>query len=256
MTEINIISTIDGTLQPSLFHKAQGAKRPLLVGLHTWSYDRFNQQNRMLPVACEQDWNLLLPDFRGENTENNQHPEKACGSECAKQDIIDAINYVTEHYDIDKESIFLLGASGGGHMALLMAAYAPKLWRGVDAWVPISSLTDWYYQSLEGNPKYSRHLTACCQGTPKEATAEYTYRSPVSYLRELAECNLRINHGKYDHIVPFVQSVNLYNKLLETDKSSKTYLNIFDGGHEMHIEDAVKWFIAQTQNKKEQNVTG
>ena len=38
-TEILVKSTLDGSLQPSLFFKAEG-KRPVLVGLHTWSYDR------------------------------------------------------------------------------------------------------------------------------------------------------------------------------------------------------------------------
>ena len=42
-TEILIKSTIDNTLQPSLFYQAKGENRPLLVGLHTWSYNRFNQ---------------------------------------------------------------------------------------------------------------------------------------------------------------------------------------------------------------------
>ena len=50
--EIYIKSTIDDTMQPSLFYKADGEeKRPLLVGLHTWSADRFNQIKVMLPYA-------------------------------------------------------------------------------------------------------------------------------------------------------------------------------------------------------------
>ena len=38
-TEILIKSTLDDSMQPSLFYKAEtDEKRPLLVGLHTWSY--------------------------------------------------------------------------------------------------------------------------------------------------------------------------------------------------------------------------
>ena len=66
--EIYIKSTLDGTLQPSLFYKSTSAqKRPLLVGLHTWSFDRFNQIHNMLPMAEKYDFNLLLPEFRGAN---------------------------------------------------------------------------------------------------------------------------------------------------------------------------------------------
>jgi len=256
MVELLIKSTVDGSLQPSLFHKASGRNRPLLVGLHTWSFDRLNQQKNMLPVALEQDFNLLLPDFRGCNTGENSEPQKACGSKYAKQDIIDAVTYVTENYGIDTDRIFLLGASGGGHMALLMAAYAPTLWRAVDAWVPISSLTDWHAQSLDLNPKYSSHLEACCGGTPQDRPEEYVYRSPATYIQELAKANLRINHGRYDPIVPFTQSVKLYNEILAYDSKTRTYLNIFDGGHEMHIDEAITWFESQTKDIKTEEVTG
>ena len=61
--EIWIKSTLDGSLQPSLFYHASKPNQPLLVGLHTWSFDRFNQIKNMLPFAEENDFNLLLPDF-------------------------------------------------------------------------------------------------------------------------------------------------------------------------------------------------
>ena len=62
-TEILVKSTLDGTMQPSLFYKSPNANRPLLVGLHTWSYDRFNQIENMLPFAEKNDFNQLLPEF-------------------------------------------------------------------------------------------------------------------------------------------------------------------------------------------------
>ena len=54
-TELQIPSSLDGSLQPSLFFhpsQGQGAPAPLVVGLHTWSYDRFNQADNYLPL-CE-----------------------------------------------------------------------------------------------------------------------------------------------------------------------------------------------------------
>ena len=70
--EILIKSTLDSTMQPSLFYKSEtNEKRPLLVGLHTWSHDRFNQINNMLPYAQKYDFNLLLPEFRGDNLKTN-----------------------------------------------------------------------------------------------------------------------------------------------------------------------------------------
>ena len=57
--EVHIESTMDKTLQPSLFFKAKGEKRPLLIGLHTWSYDRYNQIKNMLPYAQKYNFHLL-----------------------------------------------------------------------------------------------------------------------------------------------------------------------------------------------------
>ena len=52
MKELQIKSSLDGTLQPSLFYHPQTEKPvPLVVGLHTWSYDRFNQRDTYLPLA-------------------------------------------------------------------------------------------------------------------------------------------------------------------------------------------------------------
>ena len=120
--EIYIKSSMDQTLQPSLFYEADGNQsRPLLVGLHTWSYDRFNQINIMLPYAEKYNFHLLLPEFRGANLRTNANCTYACGSEYAKQDIKDAIDHVTDKYHVDRKNIFLLGLSGGGHMALLMS---------------------------------------------------------------------------------------------------------------------------------------
>lgn len=257
MDEITVKSTLDETMQPSLFRPAKKAHRPLLVGLHTWSCDRFNQVENMLPIAEREDWNLLLPEFRGSNTESNCNADKACGSVYAKQDIIDAVNYVKDNFNTDKKNIYLLGASGGGHMALLMAAYAPDMWKAVDAWVPITNLTDWYYQCLKSKVKYALNLEACCGGAPCDRTAsEYAYRSPVTHVRELTKVTLRINHGKTDPIVPFTHSINIYSKLLEYNSKTKAYLNIFDGGHEMNVNYAAEWFKSRSSTSKGKQVTG
>ena len=108
--ELWIKSTADGTMQPSLFYRASGEeKRPLLVGLHSWSFDRFNQIENMLPYAEKYNFNLLLPEFRGKNLKSNPNCLQACGSRIARQDIKDAIDYVVKEYPIDAENIFLIG---------------------------------------------------------------------------------------------------------------------------------------------------
>jgi len=246
--EIYIKSTLDETLQPSLFYKSTSAqKRPLLVGLHTWSYDRFNQISNMLPFCEKHDFNLLLPEFRGANLSTNPNCKQACGSELARQDIKDAIDYLVENDVVDADNIFLLGLSGGGHMALLMAGMCPGYFKAIGAFVPITDLTKW----VKENPKYAPQVLACCGNED-----QMRQRSPVTYVDTIAKANLKIFHGKYDRVVPVTHSISLFNALMEKYPGASVYLDIFDGGHEIDMQTAAYWLLSQYTPAEKNLVTG
>ncbi len=247
--EILIKSTLDGSMQPSLFYKSNSKeKRPLLVGLHTWSFDRFNQVNNMLPVAKQYDFNLLLPQFRGPNLSSNPNCTLACGSDYAKQDIKDAIDFLIENGEVDEQNVFLLGLSGGGHMALLMAGMCPEYFKAVAAFVPITDLTKWANQ----NEGYKDHILACCNNSRQEMLN----RSPVSYMHNIAKANLKIFHGKYDCVVPVSHSIEFFNEMVSKYPNAKVYLDIFDGGHDLDMNAAVYWIMSQYNKTKNIKVTG
>lgn len=247
--EILVKSTLDGTLQPSLFFQSDSpGRRPLLVGLHTWSFDRFNQIGNMLPVAEKYGFHLLLPEFRGSNLESNPNCAQACGSRLAKQDIKDAIDYLLQHEQIDAENIFLLGLSGGGHMALLMAGMYPDCFKAIGAFVPITDLEKWSGE----NADYARHVHACCGGDREEMRK----RSPISYLDTMKDANLKLFHGKHDPVVPVSHSIRLYNALLEKYPEASVYLDIFDGGHEIDMQTAMYWILSQYKDAEKILVTG
>ena len=246
--EILIKSTLDGTLQPSLFYKAKGCQRALLVGLHTWSFNRFNQIENMLPYAEKYDFNLLLPEFRGANTVTNKECIYACGSEYAKRDIKDAIDYVVDGENVDSNNVFLLGISGGGHMALLMAGYCPEYFKAIGAYVPITDLKKW----TEQNVHYKEHVLACCGNSDNEMAL----RSPMTYVDTIAKANLKIFHGKYDSVVPVIQSMELYQQIFEKYPKSRVFLDIFDGGHQIDMEAAMYWILSQYRNTSGTDVTG
>lgn len=246
--ELLIPSSLDGTTQPSLFYKSLSSqKRPLLVGLHTWSFDRFNQINNMLPFCEKYDFNLLLPEFRGPNLDSNPLCPQACGSDFARQDIKDAIDYLLEKDLVDKDNIFLLGLSGGGHMALLMAGMCPEYFKAIGAYVPITDLEKW----AEQNPSYCGHIWACCG-----SREEMRKRSPITYADTIAKANLKIFHGKHDPCVPFTHSTALYNAIMEKAPSASVYLDIFDGGHEIDMQVAAYWLMSQYQSTEKELVTG
>ena len=235
-------------MQPSLYFLAEGEEpRPLLVGLHTWSHNRTNQIQYLLKFAEEQNFNMLLPEFRGPNLMSNPNKEQTCGSLLAKQDIKDAIDFIKATKRIDSTNIFLVGLSGGGHMAMLMAGFCPEYFKAIGAYVPITDLKKW----TEENPNYKPHVVACC-GTEEEMLR----RSPVSYIDTIARANLKIFHGKYDSCVPVTQSLELYRMVFENHPRARVFLDIFDGGHEIDMNEATYWLLSQYNEREKVKVTG
>jgi dipeptidyl aminopeptidase/acylaminoacyl peptidase len=243
MEELSFVSSSDGSPEPSLFYHPGGTTPvPLVVGLHTWSYDRFNQVDGMLPLCKERGWGLLLPEFRGPSLDSNPRVRQAGGSALAIQDVLDAVAAVSRRFPVKRDALFLLGGSGGGHVALLAAAREPALWRGVSSWVPITDLAAWHGQ----NPEYASHVKACCGGEPGSSEAmdrEYRERSPIAQVEALAKVNLSLHHGRFDPVVHYSHSWNLA-QALERRGAERFFFDIFDGAHDIRYDTAFRWFDA------------
>ena len=190
----------------------------------------------------------MLPEFRGSNLTSNPNCTYACGSAYAKQDIKDAIDYCIKECNVDSENIFLLGLSGGGHMSLMMAGFCPEYFKAIGAFVPITDLKKW----TEQNVNYRPHVLACCS----ESEEEMIKRSPITYIDTIAKSNTKVFHGKYDHVVPVSHSITFYNKLIENHPDARVFLDIFDGGHQVDMEQAMYWLLSQYQKKGKTEVTG
>ncbi len=224
LTEIRVRSTLDGSLQPSLVWVPPSARkepRPLLVYLHSWSGNYKQNNSAWLQEAARRDWIFLHPDFRG----RNDHPQ-ACGSRFARQDILDAIDYVAAHYRVDSSRIYLAGTSGGGHMAMLMAGYHPERFSAVSAWVGISDLADWHrFHTRNGKPeRYARMIEQCLGGPPgssPEIDAEYKARSPLFHLHRVGELPVELCAGVRDGktgSVPIQHTLKAFNVIAEAGK--------------------------------------
>jgi len=90
---VSIPSSADGSAQPAAFYDSgTPGPKPLLVALHTWSYDYDQEMNIPYAEWCiAHDWILIAPSFRGPNN----CPE-AAGSELAVQDVLDAVDYACQ----------------------------------------------------------------------------------------------------------------------------------------------------------------
>jgi len=289
--EVRYRSSLDYTLQPAMFYAPEkpGGKTPLLVALHTWSFDHSQDESAYGEWCIAKQWTMIHPAFRGPNWT----PE-GCGSEKAVADIVDAVHYARSVADIDPERIYLMGGSGGGYASLLLAGRYPGLWTAVSAWCPITDLTAWYHQCRWTGKEYWAHLAAACGGRPGESRtvdAEYRRRSALSWLSGAAGLPLDINTGIHDgHTgsVPVSHAIDAYNLLaaasdrigpeaivhlcsqetippdLAFDGNDPLYgnrpvllrrisgtvrLTLFDGGHDLIHEAGLDWLERQRRSQ-------
>lgn len=286
ITKISYISSADNSEQPAMFYAPASPKAvPLIVALHTWSGNYKQRSYKDIEAWCEKNgWAYIHPNFRGPN----KRPE-ATGSDKVIQDIVDAVKYAEKNANIDRSAIYLLGLSGGGYTALLMAGRHPEIWAGVSAWVPISDLKAWREQG-----RYVADIVKSCGGEPGDSEAvdkEYVKRSPLTWLANAKGVPLHINAGIKDgHAgsVPISHSLLAFNKLAEPEdrlteeeiryfvekanvppnlkqeisdpsynekkplfrrSSGTATVTIFDGAHEYVADAAINWINKIHQQK-------
>ena len=212
---IRYLSSADNTPQPTLFYKPSGDKSvPLLVALHTWSGDYLQPEPAYAEWCIAKGWAFIHPNFRGANNK----PE-ACGSELAVQDIVSAVDYARQNASIDPDRIYLVGVSGGGYAAMLLAGRAPQLWAGVSAWCGIFDLGDWYNQTLARKLGYAGMIARCCGGIPganAEVDAQFRTRSARASFFAARSVPVDLNTGIFDGhkgSVPTSQTLEAFNCL-------------------------------------------
>ncbi len=213
-TRVEIPSSADGDLQPAYFLAAQtDGPAPLLVSLHTWSAD-YTQEDPLANMAAAAGWNYIRPNFRGPNWTPD-----ACLSDKAVSDIDDAIAYALDHGRVDLDNIFVVGASGGGYAALGAYLRTPFPVKAFVAWVPISDLTAWYYQSKHRDTRYAEDILNCTSDGHMFDEAAARERSPLFWeLPESPNGRLEIYAGiddGYTGSVPISHSIRFYNRVVE-----------------------------------------
>jgi pimeloyl-ACP methyl ester carboxylesterase len=215
--EMVTIPSADGApAQGALFWKAPGdAPAPLLVGLHTWS-SSFKQAGSSVPYFnwCRQEgWHFIHPDFGGPNW-----TPQAMGSDQAVAQVVEAVRWASQNTKVDPDRVYLIGVSGGGHMALQMAGRHPEIWAGVSAWCGISDIAQWH-ADCTAEPrfaKYAANIESALGGPPDESARkeDAARRSPVTWLSRARDLPLDIQAGLHDGrtgSVPFLHSLRAFN---------------------------------------------
>ena len=254
--DIQVKSSIDGDMQPCALYVPENYKAdkaiPMVVILHSWGSD-YKPSVGALNEAKRKGWIGICANYRGGN-----QGKWACASPNAVQDIVDVVDYICKNYTIDKKRIYLFGASGGGHMAMMMAGRHPGIWAAVSEWCGISDLGKWCEEHRKGkslcsDKKFSQtvfdNLKAICGGVPgknEKVDKEYFERSPINFIQNAKDLNISFNHGKNDELVAYHHSEDAYNKLIAAG-GKKAELNLHNNQHAADAKKAFDWFETKTK---------
>ncbi|GEP41783.1 alpha/beta hydrolase family protein [Brevifollis gellanilyticus] len=214
------IPVSDGAEQKAMWFTPEASeKKPLLVGLHTWSSTYASTGGDVVYAewCLAQSWAFVHPDFRGPN-----NTPQALGSDRAVQDIVEAVEWAKKQTAVDENRIYLIGVSGGGHMAMLMAGRHPEIWAGVSAWCGIGDLGRWHAEHTKAgkSDRYAKNIEAALGKVPAKDDPDAWKRSPESCLANAASVPLDISHGIHDGrlgSVPFEHSLRAYNAAVKTE---------------------------------------
>jgi pimeloyl-ACP methyl ester carboxylesterase len=189
--------------------------------------------------AVKRSWLLVCPQFRGPNLDSNPEAPQTGGSLLAQHDIMDAVKYMRAAYTVDPRRIYLVGSSGGGHMACLMACKHPDVFAAATAWCPITDLREWWAQG----DAYARHIEAVCGGKPgasPEVDFEYLRRSGRTFITNAANTHLLIGHGDKDQTIYPEQSWNTF-RLLSGLPAHGVVFESWSAGHEAKTTKGLDW---------------
>jgi pimeloyl-ACP methyl ester carboxylesterase len=219
--KVNIPSTVDNDLQHAYFHESDGnSPRPLLVSLHTWTGD-YAEQDPLAPLATQDNWNYIHPDFRGPNWS-----KQACLSNLVTADIDDAIQFAMDNATVDTDNIFIVGVSGGGYAILGTFMRTRHQVKRFLSWNGISNLSTWYRQSKSRDSSFAQDVIDCTSNTNQLDPNEAKKRSPLFFpMPATTNGTLELFagiHDGYNGPVPISHSILFFNRLVtEFGRGSK-----------------------------------
>jgi lysophospholipase L1-like esterase/pimeloyl-ACP methyl ester carboxylesterase len=219
--QVGIESTVDKTQQQAWYYQSRAATpQPLIISLHTWSGD-YTQEDPLANEALLRNWNYIHPDFRG----TNNKPD-ACGSPLVIADLEDVIRFAIKQGHTDSNNIHIIGVSGGGYAALLAFMKLKYPVKSFSAWVPISDLRSWYWESKGRKAKYADDVEKVAMKNGVMDWPELDRRSPLllpypAALRKNATLHIYAGiHDGYTGSVPISQSILFYNKIAAAQNPS------------------------------------
>lgn len=197
---------------------------PLVIVIHGMGGDAEGARDYFAAEANSRDWLLAAPHMHGAYYQTGSGTSKSLAWIGAQHDIIDTINYMIEHWEVDTSKIYLIGGSMGGQTTTMTAAKYPDIFAAAVAWKPLTDLEIWYDYLMDNEEPYNiprdiRRETGAASnagqtGTmPDQARFEYQRRSPMEVPQNDSLLPLTMWHAENDDLVPIYHSQDLRDAL-------------------------------------------
>lgn len=149
-------------------------------------------------------------------------------------DVKTAIEYIygkSSEYKISEKYI-LMGASAGGHLAMLQGYKynAPVKAKAIVSFFGPSDMADMYNNPVGGNPLFSLAIANAVGATPAQNPTLYTNSSPVNFISSSSAMPTILLHGGLDPLVHPSQSTMVESKLNLAGITNQ-YVYYPTGGH-------------------------
>ncbi len=187
------------------------APKPLLVSVPGTGEDKVDGLNRFAIEANQRGWLLASLDMRHIRWSDVYQQVARSPSLAVQQDVLDLVNYMQAHYNVDPSRIYIGGFSTGGGIATTVAAKHPDFIAGVLDYSGPADYAQWYAERPELYTKLQYEF-----GGGPYGNFEYPRRSSRRLARNLQYVPVRIRHSaEGDTDVPFAQSENLYQAMTQ-----------------------------------------
>ena len=198
---------------------------PLLVIAHYMGGNRFTAgRTGYYPEADKRGWLVVCPELHG-----HQSPGQISSAALeAQHDIIDAIDYMRNRFDIDESRIYIAGRSMGGMLTQVMMSKYPDLFAAGMSGQGISDLPRWYETTTPG---LNSNIIKECGELTDETRFDYQRRSSVTFASNLAYAPLMLWHGSNDTWVPPGQSERIVDEVRKYSRYQSDVFWMKDSAH-------------------------
>jgi len=238
----NILKEDDTTKYPLLIHVQGSAWMKQNMNDHVIDFKEIIQAGYMVAIVQYRDSSIVKIPGQADDTK-------------------DAVKYLYSHHEeigFDPNRMYLSGDSSGGHTALMCWVTwpnesLPKINAFLDFYGPVE-FKEFLHQTSSVDHSGINSPEGMALGgameDPKMAEVAKNASITTHITKDLQHQPLLILHGNKDRLVPFEQSVLLYNKAKEENKDVTFYcVNNADHGGSGFYCDAVYEIIINFLNK-------